>query len=480
MLTPSSGQISGYFLMEDFARRFGEDDGGGNYIFSPVRQGAIVGLLPVGCLVGSLVAGKIAGSMGRCRAISASAFSSCVGTMIEISAQYSWMHYAAGRFVTGLGIGSLSVLVPMYESEASPVILRGVVVSCYQLFIALGIWTAEMVNYGTHTLTDSASWRITTGISFLWALILGLGILKLPESPRYDFRNKRAERARETIAMLAGVDKNANSVNVEIAEIDRKLQEERAGDKTPWYKMFRGPRMCYRLLLGIVLQGGQQLTGANFFFYYGTTVFRATGISDSYVTQIILGSVNVACTIAGLWIVKSCRRRNALIGGALWMGVCFVVYSCVGRIALDRTNPQASPAAGAVLIAVSCLFIAAFATTWGPLVWAVVAELYPARYRAPAMAIATASNWFWNFMLSFFTRFIADRIDYLYGVVFAVCCFVLAGVVYFFLIESKDRSLEDVDTMYVENVNPTASDAWIRGQDKTPSTSGDSEAGQRR
>ena len=211
-------------------------------------------------------------------------------------------------------------------------------------------------------------------------------------------------------------------------------------------------------------QSGQQLTGANFFFYYGTTIFRATGLSDSYVTQIILGSVNVGCTFGGLYVVKTFGRRNALMAGALWMMMCFLVYSFVGHFQLDATNPASTPQAGNILIVFSCFFIVAFATTWGPLVWAVVAELYPARYRAPAMAVATASNWFWNFMMSFFTRFITDEIGYLYGLVFAGCCFVLVLIVFFFMIESKDRSLEEIDTMYLLKVNPITSHKWTPDQ----------------
>ena len=146
--------------------------------------------------------------------------------------------------------------------------------------------------------------------------------------------------------------------------------------------------------------------------------------------------------------------------GAAWMMMCFFVYSFVGHFCLDPENPANTPQAGNVLIVFSCLFIAAFATTWGPLVWTVVAELYPARYRAPAMAVATASNWFWNFMMSFFTRFITDDIGYLYGLVFAGCCAALVAIVFFFLIESKDRTLEEIDTMYLLHVNPITSSKW--------------------
>ncbi|KAH6888455.1 general substrate transporter [Thelonectria olida] len=455
-----SGQISGFFPMNDFAKRFGEEQSDGSFTFSAARQGTIVGLLCVGCLIGSLISGKMSDVVGRRLTISASALFTCVGTIIEISSTTQWAQFAVGRLVTGLGIGALSVVVPMYQSESSPAIIRGVLVSTYQLFITLGIWTAEMVDYGTETMDSTGSWRIPNGLSFLWALILGGGILFLPESPRYAYRKGRQEEARNTIARLAGVDANDFSVSKQIEEIQAKLEEEKSATDTHWYEIFTGPRMLYRTLLGMVLQAGQQLTGANFFFYYGTTAFASTGISNSYITQIILGSVNVACTFAGLYVVQKCGRRNALMVGGLWMMMCFFVYAFVGHFALDPVNPMLTPKAGSVLIAFSCLFIAAFATTWGPLIWTVVAELYPSQYRGPCMALATASNWFWNFMISFFTRFITDAIDYLYGLVFAGCCAVLVLIIFFFLIESKDRTLEEIDTMYVLHVNPIKSSSW--------------------
>lgn len=455
-----SGQISGFFNMIDFAQRFGVRNADGAYEFDAARQGTIVGLLPVGCLIGALVAGQLADRLGRRLTISLSAFWACLGNVIEISSQTSWVQFAVGRLVTGCSIGALSVVVPMYQSESSPAILRSLLVSLYQLFVTLGIWTSYMVDFGTSNMTSTASWRIPNGLGFLWSLILGVGILVLPESPRHAYRVGREDEARNTIARLAGVDPQHRSVHDQITEIRVKLDEEKASGKAQWLEIFTGPRMLYRTLLGISLQAGQQLSGANFFFYFGTTVFKSTGLSNSYVTQIILGTVNVVCTIAALYIVQKVGRRKALMAGAFWMMVCFFIYAFVGHYALDSVNPLNTPAAGSVLIVFSCLAIAAFATTWGPLVWAVVAELYPARYRAPCMALATASNWFWNFMISFFTRFITDAIDYFYGLVFAGCCGALVAIVYFFVIETKDRSLEEIDTMYLLHVNPIKSAHW--------------------
>lgn len=311
--------------MDDYASRFGQLQQDGSYQFSAARQGTIVGLVCVGALIGSLIAGRIADVLGRRLCISAAAFFTCIGTVIEISSDTSWVQFAIGRMVTGVSIGALSVAVPMYQSESVPAVIRGVVVSSYQLLITLGIWTAEMVNWGTNGYTSSASWRIPNGMSFAWGLALGAGILLLPESPRYAYSKGRVEEARSSIARLCGLPANSQLVERRIYEIQSRVEEENQSTAAfSWKEIFTAPRMLYRTVLGITLQAGQQLTGANFFFYFGTTVFAATGIKDSYVTQLILGSVNVFCTVIGLWVIKSFGRRKILMVGAAWMMMCFL------------------------------------------------------------------------------------------------------------------------------------------------------------
>lgn len=454
-----SGQISGFLQMSDFLERFGEDGH-----FSAIRQGTIVGLLCIGTLFGCLCSAPLADTYGRRLTISGSAFSYIAGVIIEITSERVWVQFAMGRFVAGLGIGALSTVVPMYQSESIPKRIRGATVSSYQLLITLGIWTAYMVNYGTSKdYTNDAQWRIPNGLSALWAIILGSTILLLPESPRYAYRMGRIDEARANMARLNGISPDSAFIDNEIREIEEKLAAEKAGGDHPWHEIFTGPRMLYRTLLGMVLQAGQQLTGANYFFYYGTVIFSATGLKNPYVTSIILGTVNVIATIGGLWIVENVGRRMAMMCGAAWMFICLFIYSFVGHYISNpdaNGTPVPTPVAGNVMIVFTCLFIVGFATTWGPLVWAIVGELYPARYRATCMALATASNWLFNFIISFVSTLVTDRIDYYYGLIFGVSCFLLFWVVYFFMIESKDRSLEEIDTMYMLHVNPITSAKW--------------------
>jgi len=411
--------------------------------------------------MGALIAAPIADHFGRKLSIVFWNIIFCVGVIVQIATTNTWYQIAIGRWVAGLGVGALSVLTPMYQSETAPRYVRGALVSCYQLFITLGIFTANCINFGTESQLSPRSWRLPMGIGFIWPLIMGFGIMTLRESPRWEFRNGKEDSARKTIALSYGVPEDHAEVQREIREIKEKLDAENAGGGThPWYEIFTGPRMLYRTLLGITLQALQQLTGANFYFYYGTTIFQSVGLPNAYVTAMILSGVNFGTTFPGLYIVEKYGRRPSLIVGGLWMFMCFMVFSSLGHFALDREDPQSTQGIGYAMIVFACLFIAGFAMTWGPIIWAVVGEIYPSRYRAKCMGLATASNWTFNFLISFFTPYITGAIDYRYGYIFAACCFTGAVVVYFFVCESHGRTLEEIDTMYILGVDPRKSAQW--------------------
>ncbi|KAI9045823.1 sugar porter family MFS transporter [Aspergillus affinis] len=456
----STGQISGFTTMSDFKMRFAEQQANGEYVFDNVRNGLIVGLLCIGTMIGALVAAPIADRFGRKYSMTLWSLIHMVGIIIQMATDDKWYQVAVGRLVAGLGVGALSSVVPMYQSESAPRQVRGAMVSAFQLFVAFGIFISYLINFGTESIQSTASWRITMGIGFAWPLILGIGSIFLPESPRYAYRNGRVEEARGVMCKLYGVGPNHRCIVQEMKDMKDKLDEERAAGVAPWYEVFTGPRMLYRTLLGIVLQSLQQLTGANFIFYYGNSLFTSTGLDNSYVTQIILGAVNFGMTLPGLYIVEHYGRRNSLMVGAGWMFICFMIWASVGHFVLDNENPQNTPQAGTAMIVFTCFFIVGFSTTWGPIVWSVCSEMYPSRYRATSIGVATAANWTWNFLISFFTPFISGAIDFAYGYVFAGCCLAGVFIVFFFVNETQGRTLEEVDTMYVLHVTPWKSANW--------------------
>lgn len=189
------------------------------------------------------------------------------------------------------------------------------------------------------------------------------------------------------------------------------------------------------------------------------TIFSSVQIS-SFITQMILNGINFGTTFIGLYLVEHYGRRRSLIAGSIWMFVCFVIFASVGHFSLDVETPANTPKQGIALIVMAALFILGYATTWGPMVWTLIAEIYPSKYRAKGMALATASNWMWNFLLAFFTPFITRDIDFALGYVFAGCNMIGGILVYFFVIEGQGRTLEEIDTMYLERVNPRKSAKW--------------------
>lgn len=337
---------------------------------------------------------------GRRKSLSFGVIVFIVGVVIQLTAMDSWVHMMMGRFVAGLGIGNLSVGVPMFQSECSPREIRGAVVASYQLLITLGILISNCVNYGVRSIeSSSASWRIVVGLGIAFSLPLGIGVLFVPESPRWLAARSDWEGARMAMARLRGLkdDPGNELVEDDMREMRDLLEKERSVGVGTWKECFvpekNGvPKQVYRTALGMAIHFLQQWTGVNYFFYYGATIFESAGIDDPIRTQLILGAINVACTFYGLYVVERYGRRWPLLIGALWQAAWLAVFASMGT----ALNPEGNRTSGIVMIVSACMFIASFAATWGPICWVVIGETFPLRTRAKQASIATATNWLGN------------------------------------------------------------------------------------
>ncbi|KAK7955739.1 monosaccharide transporter [Apiospora aurea] len=446
-----TGQISGFLEMDAFKQAFGTLEAEtGKYQFSSTRSGLIVGLLSIGNLMGALVAGPLADRFGRKLPIMLACLTYGIGAIVQITSQHEWYQVALGRWAGGIGVGALSTLVPLASSESSPTNIRGLVVSGYQMSVTLGILTASLVNLGTEDLPSSAAWRITMGLDFVWVTLMLLGLVfVVPESPKYLFATGQREKATAVIAGLMGVNEDHPVLVRELGEMDASLQSERSptDSASSWRDILQNGQIRSRTLLATGILSFQQLTGVNFFFYYGTSIFAGTGLSNSYITQSILSLVNVLCTLPGLYFAQRLPRKRCLFLGALWMAVFLALYATTGRYWLDQQSPQRTPIASAVLIASKALFIAGFASTWGPLSWGEAALACPAPPRR-----ARARPWPRPFLIAFFTPAVTAQINYAYGYVFGGCCLLMALMAHFCLVESQGRTMEEVDAMYDEKM----------------------------
>ncbi|KAL6942158.1 fructose symporter [Hanseniaspora vineae] len=459
-----TGSISGFVNMSDFIERFGSHNSKGYYL-SNVRTGLIVSIFNIGCAIGGLILGKLGDMYGRKIALMIVSIIYIVGIVIQIASVKAWYQYFIGRIISGLGVGGIAVLCPMLIGETAPKHLRGACVACYQLMVTCGIFLGYCINYGTKKYTGSAQWRITLGLSFLWGLFMIGGLTLVPESSRYLCEKGRIEEAKKALATCNKVEMDDPAVISELDVILANVEAEAMAGSATWKEIFETKTKVFqRLVMGTMIQSLQQLTGDNFFFYYGTTVFQAVGLEDSFQTSIIIGVVNFFSTGVGIYTVGLFGRRSCLLVGAACMTICLCIFASVGVKALWPNGWEVgspSKAAGDVMIVFTCLYILSFATTWAPLAYVVVSESYPLRVKSKCIAIASAANWIWGFLISFFTPFITSAIHFAYGYVFMGCTVFMFFYVFFMVPETKGLSLEEVNDLWLEGVLPWKSANWV-------------------
>ncbi|KAG0674632.1 hexose transporter hxt1 [Pichia californica] len=447
-----TGTISGFVNMPEFIHRFGQISGNGAYYLSKSRTGLMVSIFNIGCAIGGVTIGRTGDMYGRKIGLMITMVVYIVGIIIQIASVKSWVQYFIGRIISGLGVGAVSVLAPMFISETSPKAIRGTLVSFYQLMITLGIFLGYCSTYGTfHGYDDSRQWRIPLGLSFAWALLMIVGMTFTPESPRFLIEKGRLEEAAASLAKINKVEQDSDFIKNEMEVLVAAIELEQNAGSATWGELFTGkPKIFYRLMVGVLLQSLQQLTGNNYFFYYGTTIFQSVGLNDSFETSIVFGVINFASTFVALYVVDKFGRRKTLLGGAAGMLLCLVIFASIGvkDLYIDGYGSEARKPVGNAMIFLVCFFIFFFATTWGPCVFVVVSETYPLRIRSKGMAIASGANWIWGFLIAFFTPFITGAIHFAYGYVFFGCVIFAFFFVFAFVPETKGLSLEDVDELY--------------------------------
>jgi sugar porter (SP) family MFS transporter len=371
------------------------------------EKSLITSILSAGTFFGALIAGDLADWFGRRTTIIAGCVVFTVGVILQ-TANTSLGLIVPGRLIAGFGVGFVSAIIILYMSEIAPKAVRGAIVSGYQFCITIGILLANCVVYATQNRLDTGSYRIPIAVQFLWALILGGGLLFLPESPRYFVKKGRLDRAAQVLSRVRGQPESSDYIQEELAEIVANHEYEltvipQGGYFTSWLNCFTGglrtpSSNLRRTILGTSLQMMQQATGINFIFYFGTTFFQQLGtISNPFLISLITTLVNVCSTPISFYIIEKYGRRPIMIWGAVGMVVCQFLIAIIG------TSDGQNQSAVSAMIAFICIYIFFFATTWGPAAWVLIGEIFPLPIRARGVALSTASNWLWNCVCPLFS-----------------------------------------------------------------------------
>ncbi|KAK7042492.1 general substrate transporter [Favolaschia claudopus] len=438
------------------------------------EKSLMTSILSAGTFFGALVAGDIADVVGRRPTIIMGCVIFAVGCILEIAPKDALAAFVIGRLVAGGGVGFISAIIILYMSEIAPKKVRGALVSGYQFCITIGILLANCVVYATQDRLDTGSYRIPIGVQFLWSIILGFGLFFLPESPRFWARKGDIEKATVALATVRDQPRDSDYVQDELAEIIANLEFERAhipssGYVSSWLACFKGSLFdgssnVRRTIVGTGLQCAQQFTGINFIFYFGTSFFQTLGTIDNpFLIALITTLVNVLSTPISFYIIEKYGRRRILLIGGTSMVICQFIVAIVGTAAPHAQVPGGNPPAVKAEIALICLNIASFATTWGPAAWVVVGELFPLPIRSRGVGMSTASNWFWNCIIGVITPYFvsADKLNLGPKVFFIWGSTAMLSTLfaYFFVSETKGLSLEQVDQMLAETT-PRTSSGW--------------------
>lgn len=462
------GVISGCLIMPNFIRTFGELGADGEYFLSSSRQSIITSLLSAGTFVGAIAQAFTSDRLGRRSSILGWSAIFTIGVVIQTATISSVVQITVGRFIAGLGVGALSAIVPLYNGETAPKGLRGTLLVLYQLQVIVGLFISYVFDLGTHHLSGSASWRIPIGLQLVWGCIMLSGMLFLPESPRHLIASGRRGEAIEVVATLNGISKDDPLVQELVDELQYSITAENEGGKATWAECFSTRNALWkRTINGMMLQFIQQLNGQNFYYYYGDTFFKSAGTNLSpYVIQVILGAVSVIGTIPALYLIEKWGRRRSLLTGAVAEATCALIAALVAHYMLAPAGTPSSELTprqkqgGDVLITFAVLHVFSFAVFWGPTPWVYLGESFPLRIRAKSIALGSATNWLWNFLLSFFSPRIVHKIGPMILLVFFGVLVFGYFYVFFFIPETKGLSLEEVDELYTAKIVPWKSSTW--------------------
>ncbi|KAF2457858.1 high affinity glucose transporter [Lineolata rhizophorae] len=440
-----------------------------NYFDNPTsyRQGGITAAMPAGSLVGALSSSFIADKLSRRAAIQVAAIIWIIGAILQCACNGVAL-LCVGRVIAGISIGIASAMVPVYQSEIAPKEIRGRVVSLQQWAITWGILIQYFIQYGASFADGgpddpnqgTAAFRIPWGVQMVPGAILFAGLFFFPKSPRWLASKDRWDEAIQVLAHLHGNgDTQHPKVLAEYQEIEEALRFERE-EQVSSFKALVAPRIFKRVLLGISIQAWSQLSGMNIMMYYIVYIMHAANIGDPLLTASIQYIINVALTLpAIIFLDKWGRRPTLLLGSFGMMTWLFISGALQGAYGEPNTLDDDSlsdiswvlvdhPSVSKAVVSCSYLFVATFATTWGPVSWTYPSEIFPSRVRAKAVSLATASNWTWNCILAFAVPPLLWNINWKMYMIFAA--FNGAAFIHMFLLapETKGKTLEEMDEVF--------------------------------
>ena len=413
---------------------------------SPAMKGFTASSALLACIFGAAFAGSLSDRLGRKKVLILSGvmfFISAVGTALPQNLE----QFIIFRFIGGLGVGAASMTSPMYIAEISPAGIRGRMVSVNQFAIVFGMLIVYFINYfiaglGDQSWNTEIGWRWMFGSESIPAALMLTLLFFVPESPRWLIKQNQKNKALQILSKVDGEEYAKKEIRI--------IEETLSMEKNSLSQLF-APGMRIILIIGIVLAVLQQVTGINVFLYFGSEIFEKLGgesIDAALLQQVVVGGVNIIFTVIAIRTVDRLGRKPLMITGSAGMGIALFAMGMAGYW---QTT-------GLWMLTLVLIYIASFALSVGPVTWVILSEIFPTKIRGRAMGIATISLWMANTIVSQTfpmmneNKFLVEKFHHGFPFfVYGSMCVVLIVFVRWLVPETKGKSLEEIEKMWMKN-----------------------------
>lgn len=355
------------------------------------QQELITTAVLIGAFLGAIAGGKVTDMIGRKRIIIVTSVIFAVGSILCGAAPTPFI-LILSRILLGVAIGISSIAVPLYISEISPQKIRGALVTSFQLMITIGIVASYFSDLAFADESNPFSWRWMFYVGVFPAILLFVGMIFMPETPRWLLSKGRNEEGEKVLAKVESPELYESSLNQIKTEIAK--DKNKAGFKDLFSKTWKIP-----LFIAIGIMFIQQFVGINTVIYYSPTIFLIAGFSGAkaaIAATVSVGIVNVLSTVLSMFLIDKIGRRKLYFIGVIGMGVALAALASFFFMKDNLGDALKWVTVGTVLI-----YIVFFAISLGPLGWLIISEIFPTKYRGVGVSVGAFSNWFFNAIVAF-------------------------------------------------------------------------------
>jgi len=405
------------------------------YISSPkiynlheISKGWTTSCILIGCMIGCVVAGPVSSRFGRKKTLLLTALVFLFSSLgCALTSHYAV--FIVYRIIAGIAVGGASMLAPIYIAELSPPKHRGKLVSLNLFAIFLGQSSAFYANFFLRGVGGDDNWRWMLGVMAVPSLLLFIFLLFVPESPRWLIEKKQIAPAMDILTRING----AAEAGREYGEIQQTLK----ASKGKLGELFHG-RMFKILMVGMLLAIFQQITGINVVMYYAPAIFKSAGFgNDSALLQTaLMGMVNLTFAVVSMFFVDKVGRKPLMIIGSIGMSIAMTL------LALTFITGHAE---GYFVLICIMVYLAAFGFSLGPVVWVLIAEIFPNRLRSYAVAITTFTLWAADFVVTLTFPYLLNNLKGYCFVIYGAMCILCLLFVMKYLEETKGKTLEEIE-----------------------------------